>query len=118
MLTRQNLMRIKVRALRRRVWFHVTSRLERGIVDLTIHCVKRIRSSVLAEIISEIVAKTLMAMENSFVNRAESIGAEIAKRICDFASAWGNGMASGWEHDRRFVRFLGINAINAHVSCT
>jgi len=108
-------MRIKTRALRRRVWFKATSRLERGIVDLTIRCVERIRSPVLAGILSEIVRRILRALENGFLKRAEKIGAKIAERVCGFALAWGNNTASSWKHDPSFVRFLGVNAVNSRV---
>jgi len=117
LLTRQGLMRIKTRALRRRVWFKVTSRLERGIVDLTIRCVERVRSPVLAGILSEIIRKISRTLENGFLKMAEKIGAEIAERVCGIALAWGNKTASSWKHDLIFVRFLGINAINAQVRC-
>lgn len=109
-------MSIKARALRRRVWFKVTSRLERGIVDLTIRCVERVRSLVLAGIISEIIRKISTTLENGFVKMAERMGAEIAERVCGFALAWGNNTASSWKHDPSFVRFLGVNAVNAQVS--
>ena len=110
-------MRIKTRALRRRVWFKVTSRLERGIVDLTIRCVERIRSPVLAGIISEIIRKILRTLENGFLKMAEKVGAVIAERVCGFALAWGNRTASSWKHNPGFVRFLGISAVNAQVRC-
>ena len=110
-------MRIKTRALRRRVWFKATSRLERGIVDLTIRCVERIRSPVLAGILSEIVRKISRTLENGFVKMAEKVGAEIANKVCGIALAWGNNTASSWKHNPSFVRFLGINAVNAQVRC-
>ena len=110
-------MRIKTRALRRRVWFKVTSKLERGIVDLTVRCVERIRSPVLAGILSEIVRRILRTLENGFVKMVEKIGAEIADRVCGFALAWGNRTASSWKHDPSFARFLGVNAVNAQVGC-
>jgi len=112
LLTSQGLSRIKTRALRGKVWFKVTSRLERGIVDLTIRCVEKIRSSVLSRIISEIIRKLLGPLENGFLKRAEKIGAEIVKRLCELARAWGNKTASSWKQEPGFVRFLGVNAIN------
>lgn len=109
-------MRVKTRALRRRVWFKATSRLERGIVDLTIRCVERIQSAVLAGIVSKIIKKIVKTLENVFLKRAEKIGAEIADRLSGFALAWGNKAASRWKHNPGFVRFLGVNAINAQGS--
>lgn len=115
--TRKDLMRAKTRALRAKVWFKVTSRLERGIVDLTARCVERIRSPVLAKTVSKIIGKIVATLENSFLKRARKMGAKIAERLCEVALAWGNGTASSWKHDLSFVRFLGVNAINAQGSC-
>jgi len=113
LLTRQGLTRIKTRALRRRVWFKATSRLERGIVDLTIRCVERIRSSVLAGILSEIVRKILRTLENGFLKTVNRVGGTIAEKVCGIAERWGNENASTWRHDLGFIRFLGINAVNS-----
>lgn len=59
MTSRQDLVRIKSRALRTRVWFKALSRGERAIVDLAIRCVEKVRSSILAGAISNIVGKDL-----------------------------------------------------------
>jgi len=115
-LTRQGLTSLKTRALRGKIWFKITSKLERSIVDLTIRCVERIRSPVLARTISEITGKILAALENSFPNRAEKIGAEITERLCEFALAWGNEKAARWKQNPDFIKFLGVNAINADVN--
>lgn len=111
MLTKQGLMRIKTRALRRRVWFKVTSRLERGIVDLTIRYVERVRSPVLEGILSEIVRKILRTLENGFLRMVNRVGGTIAEKVCAIAEGWGNENASSWRHDSVFIRFLGVNAI-------
>jgi len=113
LLTRQGLMRIKIRALRRRVWFKATSRLERGIVDLTIRCVERIRSSVLAGILSEIVRRILRTLENGFLEMVNRVGRAVAEKICAIAEGWGNENASSWKHDSGFIRFLGINTVDS-----
>ncbi|TET18879.1 hypothetical protein E3J74_08860 [Candidatus Bathyarchaeota archaeon] len=113
MLTRQRLMRIKTRALRRRVWFKVTSRLERGIIDLTIRCVERVRSLVLAGILSEIIRKIVRTLENGFLEMVNRVGGTIAEKVCGIAERWGNENASTWRHDSGFIRFLGINAVNS-----
>ena len=118
MLTRQGLMKIKKRALRLRVWFKVTSKLERGIVDLTIRCVEKIRSPVLAGIISEIVRKIFLTMGNDFLEIVNKVGSAVAKKICAIAEGWGNENASNWKHDSSFIRFLGVNAINNQVTST
>ena len=65
--TKQDLLKIRSRALRTRVWFSALSRVERAIVDLTIKCVEKIRSNVLAGTISVIVSKLLESLEEDFM---------------------------------------------------
>jgi len=108
-------MRTKTRALRRRVWFKVTSRLERGIVDLTIRCVERIRSPVLVRIVSGVVERILETLDNDFLERVKKIGGEIADTACRIALSWGNMSASAWKSDPDFIGFLGVNAVNTRT---
>ncbi len=112
MLTRQTLAKIKTRSLRQRVWFKTLSRVERAIVDLTIKCVERVRSTVLARTISTIVSKMLEILEERFMMRAERLGQEIAKDLCTLGEGWGNKACSTWKRDKRFIRFQGVNALN------
>lgn len=115
MLTRQDLMKARARALRQRFWFKALSRTERSIVDLTIRCVERVRSRVLTRIVSEIVAKILKILKPSFLETAMRVGREIADEVCGIASKWGNMSASVWRRDLGFIRFLGINTVNRRV---
>jgi len=111
-MTKQGLMKIKVRALRRRVWFTALSRVERAIVDLTIRCVERVRSHSLEKSLTDIVNKILKTLETEFPQKAEKIGHELARKICFLAWEWGNLNASTWMYELNFVRFLGVNALN------
>lgn len=113
MITKQDLLQAKTRALRLKIWFRALSRTERAIMDLTLKCVERIRSSILEATIYKILDKLLKALENIFLINAEKVGNEIARRMCQIAQKWGNKSASAWEHDKVFIRFLGINAVNA-----
>lgn len=112
LLTRQGLIKARVKAVRQRVWFKALSRVERAILDLTIRCVERVRSRILAKIISNILAKILKTLKPSFLEAAMRIGREIADEVCGIAEKWGNVSASRWKHDLGFVRFLGVTAIN------
>ncbi len=116
LLTRHGLIKVKTRALRTKVWFKGTSRLERGVVDLAIRCVEKIRSPVLAKIVLKIVRKLSRTMENGFLKLAEKVGAKIAERVCGIVVTWGNSDAISWKHDYNFIRFLGVNAVNVRVS--
>lgn len=113
LLTRRGLMKIKTRALRQKVWFRAVSRVERGIVDLTIRCVERIRSPVLARAVLGIVSKILETLREGFVERAERAGREVIEKLCVLAERWGNESCSVWRQDDGFVRFLGVIALNA-----
>jgi len=112
LLTRKDLMKIKARAFRRRVWFKALSRTERAIIDLTIKCVERVRSPVLATIVSSVVDKVLKILESRFLKIVNRVGSAIAEEVCRIALDWRNVSASSWKHDSDFISFLGINAIN------
>lgn len=114
MLNRQSLVQIKTRALRQRIWFKTLSRVERGIVDLTIKCVDTVRSSTLAGLISTIVSKMLRLLGGSFMKRAETAGHKIAGELCALGASWGNEACPTWKRDKRFIRFLGVNALNSY----
>ena len=113
MLSRQGLTKIKARALRRKVWFKALSRVERGIIDLTIRCVERIRSHALMKTVLAIIDKLLRTLEESYLKKVERAGREIARKICEIAWKWGNSHALTWKYDINFVRFLGVNALNS-----
>ena len=110
--TRQDLAKIKSRALRTRVWFRVLSKVERAMLDLTIKCVEIVRSRILEGAISTIIHKILQSLEDVFLVRAERIGRSIAETLCTIGERWGNKASSTWKHDKRFVKFLGVNALN------
>jgi len=110
--TRQDLVKIKSKALRKRVWFRALSKAERAIIDLTIKCVEKVRSTVLAGAISTIVGKILQFLEEGFMTRAERVGREIAEGLCSVGERWGNEACTNWKCDKCFVKFLGVNALN------
>jgi hypothetical protein len=111
-LTRQRLLKVKARALRQGFWFKALSRMERRVFDLTVRCVERVRSGVLAKIVSGIVTKLSKNLKPGFMETAMRAGNAIAAEICDLALEWGNAGASFWRHDLSFTRFLGVNAVN------
>lgn len=112
MITKQDLLKVKTRALRLNLWFKVLSRTERAIMDLTLKCVERIRSRLLEATIWNIVSKILNALNLRFLTTAERVGREIAKQLSLIAEKWGNKEASTWKLDIGFVRFLGISNLN------
>lgn len=115
LLTRQTLTKVKTRALRQRVWFKTLSRVERAIMDLTIRCVERVQSKVLAKAILTIVRRMLTTLKESFMRRAERAGYEIAQKLCTIGERWGNEECSAWKRDKSFISFLGVNALNTQI---
>ena len=113
LLTRQSLMKVKTRAMRQKVWFKTLSRVERAIIDLTIECVEKVRSKILAGTVLTIVSKVLEFLEESFMTRAERVGRKIAERLCVICEKWGNDVYSTWKCDECFINFLGVNALNS-----
>jgi uncharacterized membrane-anchored protein YjiN (DUF445 family) len=111
-MTRQDLVRIKSRALRTRVWFRALSKVERAIIDLTIKCVEEIRSLTLENTISSIIDKMLESLENRFLSKVEKAGRILAENLGNIAQRWGNKTASNWKRDKNFIIYLGVNRIN------
>jgi len=111
-IAKQDLLKVKARALRLNVWFKVLSKTERAIMDLTLKCVEQIRSLVLEETITSILDKIMMALERRFLAKADEVGRKIAEKLGEIAKKWGNNDAFSWKLDTGFVRFLGINAVN------
>ena len=104
-LTGRKLAGMKLRALRKRVWFRVLDRVERGLLDLTIRWVDNVRSGRLTEMLLRILAKLARAMEQGMA-RVLVIGRELALRASVLAVRWGNVDAYSWRLDRGF--WLGI----------
>jgi len=112
LMTREGLCSLKKRAIRQRVWFGVLTKIERGIVDLTVKCVDRIRSDMLSLVIGRIVCKIANALKSRFLERVDAVGYNLVERISKIAVGWGYVEAMGWKRDLNLVRHLGVNAVN------
>jgi len=110
--TRFELVEIRRRAMRKRVWFKVLSRAERGLVNLTIRCVDRIHSPKLAGIASAIVCKLKEATESVVLRLMREVGRPLAERLSKIAQSWGNGDAWAWVEDEAFIRYLTVMRIH------
>jgi hypothetical protein len=104
-LTGRKLAGLKTRALRKRVWFRVLDRVERGLLDLTIRWVDNVRSGRLTETLMRILVKLARAMEQGMA-RVLVVGRELALRASVLAVRWGNVEAYSWRFDREF--WIGI----------
>jgi hypothetical protein len=107
--TRENLARLRLKAVRRGVWFRVLKQCERKLLDLTIRVVQRVRSFMLARLISRIVDKLCEAMESKILRLMRTEGRSLAEKICKIAEVWGNRVAKLWANDRGFIQYLTVN---------
>ncbi len=101
-------------ALRRRVWYRALSRLERGVVELTIRCVDRVQSGSLALAISRIMCKLFNAFKSRFLERVDIVGRGLVEKVSQIAINWGCSGAKEWKRDLAFIRFLGLNAVSCN----
>lgn len=107
-LSADKLLKVKNLALRHGIWFKALSRLERGVIDLTIKCVDIIKSPKLAEVLAAIVQKLQQATESTSERLTRTIGIPFAKRISGIAVSWGNKTAMNWSNDLSFAAFLAV----------
>ncbi len=106
-LTRDVIAGLKTRALRRRVWFRALDRIERGLVDLTIRWVDKVRSGTMTRVLLRILGKLVRAMEQGMA-RVLTVGRDLALRASVLAVEWGNSRAYAWRFDESFWRGLGF----------
>ena len=111
-LTRESLAKLKRRAWRRGVWFRDLKHSERRLLDLTISVVRRVRSFMLARLVSHIVSKLREAMESSIYRLVRTEGREMVERLSKICEAWGNRAARFWVGDRGFMQFLVVNNLS------
>ena len=105
---RSELVKLRVKALRRGLWFRVLSRVERGLIDLAIKVVEKVRSLVLARSLIGIVEKLLNAMESEVKRLMRTVGLPLAQKLGEIAQGWGNKSAPLWAADLGFVQYLAI----------
>lgn len=98
--------------MRRGVWFRVLNRGERGIIDLTIDCVERIRSLKLARIVVMIVNKLMDAVKGKLWRLMAEVGRPLAQKLSRIVRSWGNKSAVRWAWDLSFVRYLTVTYMN------
>ena len=110
-LTGRKIAGMKTRALRKRVWFRVLDRIERGLLDLTIRWVDKVRSGRMTETVLRILLKLVRAMEYG-IGRVLVVGRELALRASVLAVGWGNSDAYAWRLDKTFWRALALGRSN------
>ena len=99
----------KKHALRRGVWFKALTRIERGIMDLTVKYVDNVKSAKLAKVLTAIIEKLKASTESILDKLVRTIGLALTQKISKIAVNWGNRLASMWADDPVFARFLAVN---------
>jgi len=112
MLGKEKLRKLKLKAIRRGVWFRVLSRVDRALVDLTMKVVDGVHSFRLAEALFSVVKKLEDALESRVSRALKEVGFPLARKLGLFAQKWGNKFARGWVCDKGFARFLAVMHIN------
>lgn len=111
-LTRSALAKIRAKAIRRGVWFKVLSGAERAYMGLAIKVVKRVRSFLLAKVLTSILKKLLSAMESRVARIMREVGRPLAQKLSRIAQKWGNKPAVQWTDDHGFIQYLAVTHIN------
>ena len=104
----QRLSKLKSVALRRRVWFRVLTRIERGVLDLTMRCVDNIRSTKLAKVVTAILSKLQSTLESFADQKVRTIGRSLAEKMSAIAVGWGNHSARKWAGEDGYARYLAL----------
>lgn len=108
-LTREALAKLRLKALRRGIWFRDLKREERRLLELTIRVVEKVRSFILAKIVSRIIGKLCEAMESRIFCLMRTEGRSLAEKIASIGDAWGNRAAKSWANDRGFIQYLTVS---------
>jgi len=115
-LIRSALVNLRAKAIRRGIWFKVLSKTERACIELTIKIVNKVRSHLLAKVLTSITRKLLGAMKSRIVHAMEEIGCPIAQKLSQIALNWGNISAAQWMKNRSFIQYLTVMYMNAPLN--
>jgi len=111
-LTRGELAKIRAKAIRRGIWFSVLSGAERAYMGLAIRVVERVRSLLLAKVLTSILRKLLYVMESRIVRIMREVGRPLAQKLSRIAQKWGNKPAIEWADDDDFIQYLAVTHTN------
>jgi hypothetical protein len=109
---KEQLLKLKLKAMRAGVWFRGLPRIDRVLVDLTIKVAQCIRSPSLASCILSVVRKVDDLLESRFARGVREIGFSLSRRVSLFAQGWGNKAARSWAGDEDFARYLAVMRLN------
>jgi len=111
-LTRRKLSNIRTKAVRQGIWFRVLSRAERVYMELAMKVVERVRSRLVAKLLTSIIEKLLDATRTKVSCMMKEIGQAWAQKLSRIAQNWGNVSASRWVKNRGFIQYLAVTYMN------
>jgi hypothetical protein len=111
-LSKAELVKLKLKAMRAGVWYRALPRIDRVLVDLTIKVADTIRSPHLARSILSVAGKLESLLESKLQRAIREIGLPIAHKLSVFAQKWGNVAAEKWGSDEGFARYWAAIKLN------
>lgn len=112
-LSREHLAKLRLKAKRKGCWYRVLKQKERMLYDLTINVVVKVRSFLLAKVISKIVERLFEAMQSPIYRLVKSKGQEMAQHVSQIGQEWGNKLAKSWKEDVGFMQFLVVTNLES-----
>jgi hypothetical protein len=103
---------MRLRAMRKGVWYRALDRLERGILTLASRVVDEVHDVVLGVVLVKIVAKIRDATASRFVRHVETFGVLRAREIIAQVRVF-KGL--GWLDDGGFARYLAFLDFNQPI---
>jgi hypothetical protein len=86
--------------------------MERGLVDLTIRWVDRVRNRTMAKVLLRILEKLTHALKQGMA-QVLAIGKGLALKASRLAVEWGNDQAISWRFEREF--WIGLARASGNV---
>ncbi|MEM2953890.1 MAG: hypothetical protein QXM52_05880 [Candidatus Bathyarchaeia archaeon] len=102
------LVKIRKEAKNRKVWYRHLSKVERGILDLTIKFVGQPKNPRLIDLLAKIVVKIKASLASPLQKLMGMIGKPLARKLSIIAKSWGNSDAEKWAEDEGFVKYLTV----------
>lgn len=109
---REQLLKLKLKAMRAGVWFRALPRIDRVLIDLTIKVAQSVRSPLLANCVLSVTRKLEELFESKFARAVREIGFSLSCRLSLLAQKWGNKSAKTWVSDVGFARYLAVMKLN------
>jgi hypothetical protein len=105
---------MRLRAMRKGVWYRALDRLERGILTLASRVVDEVHDTVLGVELVKIFAKIRDATASRFVRHVETFGVIRVREIIEVTDKWNDAAGRLWS-GHSFARYLAFLDFNQPV---